>query len=259
VSRPRLLLVPEFTEIEWVIRPQLEDWAEVASFDPPGVGDEPLPEGDPESFGRELFIQRGVDELDAQGWDRGFVVADGWAIPTAVGIADARRDAVEGLALGHARLSQRREGERAPVNGEVHAALTQLIKQDYDAFMRYGIAQATQGSISEELAQRMIERFPRELMALGWERITATDTDVEAPLREIDRPLLFAKHEGCLVSTEEGFEDAVAAFPDARTFSTPDGPTVDPAFSDALRSFCEEVRTAAKPVPQDEASRADVG
>jgi hypothetical protein len=257
MSRPRLLLVPEFTEIEWVIRPQLEDWAEVASFDPPGVGDEPLPEGDPESFGHELFIQRGVDELDGRGWDGCFIVADGWAIPIAVGIAAAKRDAVEGMALGHARLSQRREGERAPVNGELHAALTQLIKQDYNAFMRYGIAQATRGSISEERAQQMIDRFPRELMALGWERITAPDIEVEAPLREIDRPLLLAKHEGCLVSTEEGFEDAAAAFPDARTFSTPDGPTVDPAFSEALRSFCEEVRAAAKPAAEDEASPAD--
>jgi hypothetical protein len=168
-----------------------------------------------------------------------------------------RRGAVEGMALGHARLSQRREGERAPVNGELHAALTQLIKQDYDAFVRYGIAQATQGSISEERAQRMIERFPKELMSLGWERITAADVDFEAPLREIDRPLLLARHEGCLVSTEEGFEDAVAAFPDAKTFSTPDAPTVDPAYSDALRSFCEEVRVAAKAAARDEASPAD--
>jgi hypothetical protein len=29
----RLLLVPSFTELEWGIRPQLEEWAEIASFD----------------------------------------------------------------------------------------------------------------------------------------------------------------------------------------------------------------------------------
>jgi hypothetical protein len=39
VTRPRLLLVPEFTEVEWTqIRPQLDEWADVASYDPPGVG-----------------------------------------------------------------------------------------------------------------------------------------------------------------------------------------------------------------------------
>jgi pimeloyl-ACP methyl ester carboxylesterase len=258
VSRPRLLLVPEFTEIEWdVIRPHLEEWAEVASYDPPGVGAEPLPEGDPESFGPELFAERGVDELASRGWDRFFVVADGWGIPSAVRIARERREGVQGIALGHARLSHRREGERAPVNGELVAALTQLISQDYDAFVRYGIAQATKGSISEEMAQRMIERFPKDLMALGWERITGDDTPIEPILREIDRPLLLAKHEGCLVSTEDGFEDAVAAFPDAPTFVSQDAPTVNPAYADALRSFCGAVEAAA--VPQDEAGRADPG
>ena len=29
----------------------------------------------------------------------------------------------------------------------------------------------------------------------------------------LDCPLLFAKHEGCLASTDEGFEDVAATFP----------------------------------------------
>ena len=44
MERPRLLLVPMLTEVEWVIRPLLEEWAEVASYDAPGVGDEPAVE-----------------------------------------------------------------------------------------------------------------------------------------------------------------------------------------------------------------------
>ena len=40
VERPRLLILPEFTELEWTIIPLLEEWAEVASYDAPGVGDE---------------------------------------------------------------------------------------------------------------------------------------------------------------------------------------------------------------------------
>jgi pimeloyl-ACP methyl ester carboxylesterase len=246
-QKPRLLLVPGFTELDWVIKPRLQGWAEVASYDPPGVGGEPLPEGNPEAFTPDLFVQRGEAELERLGWERCFIVADGWGIPTGVRIAARRPDRVEGIALGHARLSHRTEGDRAPVNAELIAALTQLIKQDYDAFMRYGIAQATQGSISEERAQEMLERFPKDLMELGWERITGDDESVEPLIREVDRPLLLAKHEGCLVSTEEGFEDAVAAFPDATTVATPQSPTADPAFSDALRSFCAEVIEAERP------------
>jgi hypothetical protein len=42
MGRPRLLLIPNFTELEWVVKPRLEEWAEVVSYDPPGIGDEPL-------------------------------------------------------------------------------------------------------------------------------------------------------------------------------------------------------------------------
>ena len=37
MDRPRVLLVPTLTEVEWKIRPLIEEWAEVASFDAPGV------------------------------------------------------------------------------------------------------------------------------------------------------------------------------------------------------------------------------
>jgi hypothetical protein len=120
------------------------------------VGGEPLPEGDPESMTPAVFAERGLREIEHQGWDRCFVVADGWAIPSAVRIASAQPERILGMALGHARLTHRREGERAPINGEVLAALTQLINQDYESFIRYGIAQVTRGLVSEELAQRMV-------------------------------------------------------------------------------------------------------
>jgi pimeloyl-ACP methyl ester carboxylesterase len=246
VSKPRLLLVPGFTELDWVIKPKLEEWAEVASYDPPGVGAEPLPDGDPESFTPELFVERGVAELDDLGWERCFLVADGWGIPTGVRIAAQRLERVEGLALSHARLSHRTEGDRPPVNGELVAALTQLMSQDYQAFVRYGIAQATQGAITEERAQEMLERFPKELIELGWKRVTGDTESVEPMLTGLERPLMLAKHEGCLVSTGEGFEDAVAAFPDAVTFVSPQAPSVDPGYADALRSFCIAVLEAER-------------
>ena len=58
MDRSRLLLVPSFTELEWEpIRPQLEEWAEVASFDLPGVGNEP----GAERLDREIVVNRGLE------------------------------------------------------------------------------------------------------------------------------------------------------------------------------------------------------
>jgi hypothetical protein len=244
MSRPRLLLVPEFTELLWTITPQLESWAEVASYDPPGVGDEPMPSGATAAFAPALTAARGLEELDRRGWDRVLVAADGWAIAIAARIAHERPQAVAGVALGHACLSFRREGDRAPKSSGVWEALTQLLRQDHDAFIRHGIAQATGGSIDEELAQRMLERFPRELILTGWERLTA-DEPFGQLLTDLDCPLLLAKHEGCLVSTGEGFDDAAAALPDARTIAVQDAPSTSERFADALREFCEEVWTAS--------------
>ncbi|MGZ8667343.1 MAG: hypothetical protein ACXWZM_09570 [Solirubrobacterales bacterium] len=38
MSRPRVLLMPSLTEVEWRTRPLIEEWAEVASFDPTRSG-----------------------------------------------------------------------------------------------------------------------------------------------------------------------------------------------------------------------------
>jgi pimeloyl-ACP methyl ester carboxylesterase len=242
VDRPRLLLVPEFTELEWdAIRPRLEGWAEVASFDPPGVGDEPRTE----RLDRGAIVERGLEELDRLGWDACFLATDSWGIATAVRLAHARPDAVLGMALGHAKLSYRREGERAPVNGPIFDALAELIRTDHVAFIRHGIVQATGGSVREDLAERMIERVPHDLWVSGWEIITREAEEFGDLLREVDRPLLFAKHVGCLGSTEEGFEDAAAAFPDARTVAVEDAPLTSETFADAIREFCETILSAA--------------
>ena len=242
-DRPRLLIVPAFTELEWATRPRLEEWAEVASFDPPGVGDEPFPSG-PESFSRELVVRRGLEELERRRWDRFFVVADGEGIAAAVRVADARKRDVQGLALGHAKLSFRREGDRAPVNAEVWSAMAQLVKQDHISFLRYAIPQATHGSVDEEHAQRIVERFPKELIEVGWELMGRDDVPIDELLEGFEFPMLFAKHEGCLMSTDEGFEDAVAAFPRAYTLTVPEAPAVSEKFAAALRRFCLSVYPA---------------
>jgi len=242
-QRPRLLLVPEFTELEWSgIRPQLEEWAEVASYDPPGVGEEPRAE----RLDRQVIVDRGLEELDRRDWERYFIATDSWGIPSALELALARPEAVLGVALGHAKLSHRREGERAPVNAAVYEALTELIRTDHEAFIRHGIAQATGGSISEDLAERMIERFPRDLLVAGWETITREDADIWELIAQLDCPLLFARHVGCLGSTQEGFDDAVAAFPRAKTVAVEDAPLGSVEFADALRGFCLAVSADAQ-------------
>jgi pimeloyl-ACP methyl ester carboxylesterase len=238
VDRPRLLLLPEWTEVEWTtIRPRLEEWADVASFDVPGVGDEPRAE----TIDRDALVGRGLEELDRRGWKSFFVAADGWGISTGVRLADKRPQSVLGMILGHARLSHHKEGDRAPVNGAVWEAMNELVHKDHEAFILHGITQVTGGSIGEEQARQIVERFPSDLIATGFELMTSDDDQIEGLLAKLDCPLLFAKHEGCLMATEEGFDDAAAAFPQARTISVREAPQSSEKFADAMREFCEDV------------------
>jgi hypothetical protein len=242
MAGPNILLVPEITELQWAIRPQLEEWAEVASYDPPGIGSEPAPEEPTSEVIRERFreaiIDRGIAEVDRRGWDRFFIAADGWAMAPAAHIAQRRGDSVAGIALGHASLSHGTSGDRPTLNPEVYAAMTELINKDTTAFLRHGIPQATGGSVDEDLAERIIERIPSGVLVDGWKAMTADEPFGEI-LVALDCPTLLAKHEGCLMSTDEGFDDAVAALPDAETVILPDAPSVDPGFAEALRGFCE--------------------
>jgi hypothetical protein len=246
VAKPRILLVPSLTELEWLIKPQLDEWAEVASFDAPGVGAEPRPE----KLDRAAIIQRALLELERRGWDASFIAGDSWGNATAVTVAHEWDGKVIGIALGHARLSDRTDGERPPVNRVVWDAMGQLLRNDYSAFIRHGLTQLTQGSIGDELAKRMLERIPIDIAQTAFETIISGQDPIEDSLRKLDAPLLFAKHEGCLSATEEGFADAVAAFSDARTVSVTEAPTVSTDFAEALRSFCLDVSERASKAGQ---------
>jgi hypothetical protein len=74
----------------------------------------------------------------------------------------------------------------------------------------------TGGSVNEDLAERMLERLPVDAMAEGWAAVTADEPFAEV-LTGLECPLLFAKHEGCLMSTDEGFDEAAARIPRAET------------------------------------------
>jgi pimeloyl-ACP methyl ester carboxylesterase len=248
VSVTRLLLVPAFTELEWGIRPRLEEWAEVASFDSPGVGGKKIPfdveldrsrSGDLLPRWRAAAARLGLEELDRRGWDRFFVVADSYGQATAVRIAAERRGAVLGLALGHAALSHDTEGERAPERPGVSAALLQLARQGSEGFVRYGIAQLTRGGVDEQTALQMVERFPdMQLVVAMLEALDDQAEPIGEELAALGVPLLLAKHDGCLGSTDEGFEDIVAAFPEAQAVICPEMCSSSPTFAEALREFC---------------------
>jgi pimeloyl-ACP methyl ester carboxylesterase len=242
VPRPRILLCPQFTEVEWAIAPQLSEWAEVATFDAPGVGDEPIPPGDESRIDRELVVQRALREVETRGWDSYFVVGDAWGTATAARVAASRPGPVLGLALGHASLDYEVDGERPAVNGELVAAMTQLLRSDYDSFVRYGLTQFTQGGFDEETASRIVDRFPpMEIAAEVWEMHVTRTEPIGDLLAQLDKPLLLAKHDGCLVFTEEGYEDAIAAFPQAHRASLQKASSASDEFATALRQFCERV------------------
>ncbi len=250
--RPRLLVVPAFTELQWTVKPMLEEWAEVASYDSPGVGDEPVPPelapGPPMSgeertaalgAWRRAAVQRGLELVDELGWDRFFVAVDGEGTATAVELAKARREAVLGLAIGHAALSRSTEGERPAINKEVWAGMGTLLKTDSQAFIRYGIAQVTAGSIPDSVAGQMLKRFPdSDLAGRIWEVLGSEAEPIEDDLVALGLPLLLGEHTGCLGSTEEGYRDIVARFPDAARVSCPESCCASPAFAEALRDFC---------------------
>jgi pimeloyl-ACP methyl ester carboxylesterase len=240
VSRPRLLLVPTVSELEWRIQPELSEWADIAVFDAPGVGGEPA-----EGFTVDAIVERGVAELDRRGWERCVLVSDEFGSVIAARIAAGRPDGVEALALGHAVLSLRSTGERAPINGEVHEAFLRLARTDYGSYVR-ALSQITQDAYDEDWVERYRERVPKEA-ALALEDIHSDadeETTVEELIRPLDVPMLFVGHRGCLLFTSEGFEDAAAAFPAAKIAWTDAKPSADPRFSELLREFCAELEPA---------------
>ncbi len=226
-----------------MIAPQLEEWAEVATFDAPGVGDEPVPEGAPELIDRDVVVQKGAGRGRQAGL--GFVLRRS-------GTHGVRRprpwwlrrkpEPVRGLALGHATLHFDTEGARPAVNGEVVAAMTQLLRTDHNSFVRYGLTQFTQGGFDEEMAAEMVRRFPAtEVVSRVWEMHVERAEPIGDLLRELDKPLLIAKHEGCLVFTAEGYEDLAAAFPDSQTVIVHKPSSASEEFAEALRRFCASV------------------
>jgi pimeloyl-ACP methyl ester carboxylesterase len=245
MTRPRILLTPTLCELEWRIKPQIEEWAEVASYDAPGVGAEK-----DASFSQEAIAERGLVELDRLGWERCVVVGDEFGCITAARIAAARPDVVEGLVLGHATLSLSSRGERPPLNPEMLEAFIRVARTDYGSHVR-SLSQITQHAYDDEFADAYRDAVPPEVASAYTEVLFAADEEepLETFLRRLDVPLLFVEHKGCLLYTPEGFEDAVAAFPRARRSSMDVKPSANPKFAELLKAFCAGLPASQREAP----------
>jgi hypothetical protein len=240
MERVRLLLVPQLSEIEWLNRPALEEWAEVASYDAPGVGDEaPV-----EDFGSEAIGRRGIEEIRRRGWERCFVAADEFGVAAALHLAASAPELLQGIALGHARLSNSVDGDRAPVNPAIHSASGSLIRRDQRAFVhqlfRMTGGERMEGGYGAGMVEEFLRRVPVELMLPFWDSRPEEGADFLPALEALDVPMLLAQHKGCLLFTEDGFDDAVQALPHARAFQCDDKPSTSKGFASVLRDFCLE-------------------
>jgi hypothetical protein len=238
--------VPQLTELEWIIRPLLEEWADVACYDAPGVGEEPSVE----DFGSEAVARRGLEEVDRLGWDRYVVVCDEFGLAAATRLALEAGDSVMALAAGHARLSNSLTGERPAVNAEVHRACIALMDTDFRMFVHQLFkmtgGEDKAGGFGEDLVNAYLKRVRPELDRTFWDTRTFEGERIGERLRRLDVPMLFARHKGCLLFTDEGFEDAVAAFPDAVSMSCSEKPGTSTEFAHALHRFCAQVVAAPR-------------
>jgi hypothetical protein len=192
-------------------------------------------------YDTSAVAERAAAEVDRLGWETCVIAADEFAIAAALKLAARNRDAVQGLALGHACLSFRPDADPPAVNAEVRSAFSQVAELDDRTFTRH-LTQLTQGFYGEELADRMLERIPTGV-AQAYTRETMADPGdwIEDALRNLSKPLLLAEHDPCLLFTKEGYEAAVSAFPDSMRVTCSEKPSVSPTFADALRAFCGSV------------------
>ena len=196
------------------------DWAEVASFDVPA--DNPA--------------EAAHARLDELGWDDCTLVVDGYGQALGIEIVLDDPTRFRAAAIGHAAPRYSTEPPRPALHPEVVAAATQLFDSDYMAFWR-GVTQITQGGMPDAWVERWAASVPKERARELFSGLVDTEAAACERLTAFDGPLLLAQHVDCVLWAAEGFEDAVAALPDARVIRCKEIPVFDPAFGEALKEL----------------------
>jgi hypothetical protein len=226
VGRPRLLLVPSFSRFEWPTLPLIEEWADVAVVDAAWTED-------------GSAVRHAVAEAEARGWRKAVVVCDEWAIWKAIEIADLRPDLVQAFVYGHGSIRMARRGEKPTLNPEVVKTYTTLLRTDFRMYAR-ALTQTTRGDYDDAQVEAFLSDTTHEEAVQVFDRGEARDGESFAPtLRALGVPLLFGHHTECLLWTDDGFEEAKAEFPDAKTVAVRAKPSASPEFAEFLREFCE--------------------
>ena len=196
------------------------DWAEVASFDVPV----------------EQAVEAAHARLDEIGWDACTLVVDGYAQGLGVEIALHHPSRFRAVAVGHAAMRFTIAPPRPTLHPDVVDGASRLLENDYMAFWR-AVTQLTQGGMPDAWVERWAESVPQERAEAMFRGLTETEAPASERLWEFNGPLLFAQHSDCVLWTDEGFEDVVAAFPDARVVRCREIPPFDPVFGEALRDL----------------------
>ena len=221
----RILWVPSLAAVESeAFREAVKDWARVESFDLPGTGS------------IEAAVAVAAAKVAQLGWDTYAIAGESYAQAVAGELAAAQAERVEAVALGHATARFVVEGDRAAVNPAVFQALRQMLDTDYMSFAR-AITQVSGGAITDEAMDAFVAAVPQHLARTWMTTLVENRPVMAAGLRDIDVPVLLAEHRGCFMWTREGFEDAVAAVPQATALTCELPPTLDPRFQGALREL----------------------
>ena len=120
-----------------------------------------------------------------------------------------------------------------------------LLRTDPRTFVRQLFkltgGETIEGGYGETIAEEWLRRVPMECggaVLRGARRRRARAMGERLGTLEV--PMLLAQHKGCLMFTDEGFEDAVAAFPDAHVVS---GATRSRARAPSSRPCCASSAT----------------
>src|SRR5215208_8451727 len=179
MMRPRLVLVVSMSPLEWRIREQLEEWADLAVLE------------------REARLP---DELDARDWDSCVLVGDEFGVLNAMALAEQAPERVAALAIGHACLYGPRAHQH-DVEPEIWDAYKSLARLDYRSFAR-SLTHESAGSYGDDIVDQFLETIPHERLL---ENLALVDellehgSELEPMLRRLNRPLLFAHHTRCLL------------------------------------------------------------